>query len=278
MKTNYLKFSEGENRIRIIKKKDCPTFYYGLERWRPKMDAEGKPMISQKTKQIVYEPVRREIVGQNILGRHVHRPFEQSDYRLNDDGTAVQEKEFIAFLAYNYATGRVEVAVVTAATIINFIKNATTVNARTKNSYLQRDLIVRRDGKDMTTTRYALEFGDVEETDFHKSVQDEIDILDIDLKELFRNGDPFEPAYPPYELYKPETAKPEPAKIDAARVLPESPREKLERDYKFYIERVPKNIRETTENWLSLKGGLLSLNEDVLSRLVAHLTEEASKT
>lgn len=199
MESQYLKLKEGKNVFRFVKIGKNPILIRGLERWYKVYDENGNPVFNKKRQQ-VEKPVRVEIFGTNIVGGYEHDEFPEGlEYRLNDDGT-YKEKEFIAGFVYHYDSNLIKLFVNTTKSIIGYLKNKT---QEPKFSQLSTyDLIITRRGTGETDTEYTCEVDKEITKECAEALADAVldaQGLDVDLYELYRGGDPFNPKNPRYE-------------------------------------------------------------------------------
>lgn len=129
------------------------------------------------------------------------RTKTQPDYSFDPDKPA---KHFWAFVVWDYQTEKINILEVTQASIRNGI--LALVNDEVWGDPKGYDLIVTKEGKDLETKYTVMPVP-------HKPISHEIqtayDLMQIDLNELYRNGDPFKKSSPelntPVMQAQPET-------------------------------------------------------------------------
>lgn len=150
---NYMKFKDGENRIRILQ---SPVV--GWLSWKTLSDGTRKP-----------------------IRKHLDEAFMSSEI---DDEDAI--KHFWAMPVWNYADERVQILEITQKGIQK------TVKALAKDSDwgspIGYDLIITREGKDLLT-KYQVQPKPAKALDI--AIEKAFKETDIDLNALYKGEDPF---------------------------------------------------------------------------------------
>jgi hypothetical protein len=160
--SNYTRFEQGENRFRILSKPLLGVLYW--------VDADGRPVPKGAKPQ---------------QGNRPNRVPYGSEKKIP---SGADVKHFQAFVVWNYKTDRVEIMEITQRGIINSI----TSYARDEKwgDPREYDFKITRKGTGLDT-EYNVMVDPKEAID--PGLKQLVKDMNIDLKELFKGGDPFNP-------------------------------------------------------------------------------------
>lgn len=157
---SYMKFQNGENRFRVLS-----SAVIGYECWKLE---NGKPT-----------PVRGKTADE----------VEKKGYdRIDKFGNQQKPKHFWAFVVYNYKEKDIEILEVTQKRIMSSIQEL--VNDSDWGNPKNYDVVVFRKGEGMDT-EYTVQPKPAKELD--KTIKEKYEKMNIDLTQLYDNGDPFNP-------------------------------------------------------------------------------------
>lgn len=157
--SNYMKFQEGKNRFRILS-----SAVTGYELWTK----DNKPHRSREEWEINDIP---------------------SDVKLDDSGNP-RINHFWAMVVYNYEAKRIQILQLTQKGIMKYIQNSL-INDSDWGSPKLYDIVVTRTGSGFDT-EYATSAKPHSEVP--ADVSEAYSRMNVDLEQLFNNGDPFKPA------------------------------------------------------------------------------------
>ena len=153
--SNYLKFKDGENTIRVLS-----SAIIGYEYWTE----NNKPVRSREPFQGIPEDIRRE-----------------------KDGTPTRIKHFWAFVVWNYEAEKVQIAEITQSTIRKDIKAL--VDNKKWGDPKGYDITITRTGEGLDTD-YAVMPNPHSSLD--PVIKAAYEQREINLEALYENGDPFQ--------------------------------------------------------------------------------------
>ncbi len=165
-KGNYMKLQNGNNQFRVLKiPGDKPSLVSGFELWMDK------------------KPVRFNVRDENEIPAETRIRGDR-----DDKGKIKPPQYFWALLVWNYADNKIQVLELKQRGLINSIKELSK-NEKWGTPY-SYDLIILKEGTGITVKYGIL-------PDPPSALQDHIVIaletLNVDLRELLRGGDPFNP-------------------------------------------------------------------------------------
>ena len=151
---NYMKFSDGENRFRILS-----SAVVGWEYWNEDSDGNRKP-----------------------VRKHLDEPLITSEIQEPD-----KVKKFWAFVVWNYQEEAIQILELTQKGLKNAIQ-ALTVNKKWGTPVNSYDLIINKTGTGLTT-KYTVTPDPKEKTT--DLILEALKNKPVDLEALFRGEDPF---------------------------------------------------------------------------------------